>query len=98
MSDSESRVTQAQSFGEALAELDQIVGRLEGGQLDLEDSMEQYERGVALLKSLQTRLSEAQQRVTMLIGELDEDATEATGADAQGPAPGSGAATGDALL
>lgn len=65
-----------QSFGEALGELDQIVARLEGGQLDLEDSMEQYERGVVLLKSLQKRLGEAQQKVTMLIGELEEDSAE----------------------
>jgi exodeoxyribonuclease VII small subunit len=66
--------TREQSFGDALAELDQIVGRLEGGQLDLEDSMGQYERGVTLLKSLQKRLADAQQKVTMLIGELEEDA------------------------
>jgi exodeoxyribonuclease VII small subunit len=68
--------TREQSFGDALAELDQIVGRLEGGQLDLEDSMGQYERGVTLLKSLQKRLADAQQKVTMLIGELEEDAAE----------------------
>lgn len=67
---------QEQSFGDALGELDLIVGRLESGQLDLEDSMEQYERGVSLLKSLQKRLADAQQKVTMLIGELEEDAPE----------------------
>ena len=65
-------------FGEALAELEAIVGQLESGQLELEESLEKYERGVALLRALQSRLSEAQQKVTMLMGELEADAdTEA---------------------
>lgn len=64
------------SFGEALAELDRIVAALEGGQLELEDSLSRYERGVTLLRELQGKLSEAQQKVTMLIGELEKEAPE----------------------
>ena len=64
------------AFGEALAELEAIVAALEGGQLELEDSLERYERGVALLRSLQVKLADAQQKVTMLIGELETDAGE----------------------
>jgi exodeoxyribonuclease VII small subunit len=67
------------TFGAALNELDKVVSALEGGQLELEASIEQYGRGVALLQSLQAKLAEAQQKVTMLIGELEE---EAGGADA----------------
>lgn len=59
------------AFGEALSELETIVAKLEGGQLELEDSLAQYERGVGLLRALQTKLADAQQRVTMLIGELE---------------------------
>lgn len=59
------------AFGDALQELEAIVSALESGQLDLEDSLARYERGVVLLRALQTRLSDAQQRVTMLIGELE---------------------------
>lgn len=81
MTDVTDQSAQEQSFGDALGELDLIVGRLESGQLDLEDSMEQYERGVALLKSLQKRLGVAQQKVTMLIGQLEEDAPESGGAE-----------------
>lgn len=61
------------SFGEALAELESIVAQLEGGQLELEESLSRYERGVGLLRSLQAKLAEAQQKVTMLIGELESD-------------------------
>jgi len=80
------------SFGDSLAELDQIVAELESGQLELEDSLTRYERGVALLRSLQSRLAEAQQKVTMLIGELESEAAE-TAEDPSGPA---GAASLDA--
>ncbi len=64
------------SFGESLAELDRIVAALESGQLELEDSLTRYERGVTLLRSLQARLAEAQQKVTMLIGELEAESAE----------------------
>lgn len=62
------------SFGDALAELEGIVSQLESGQLELEESLSRYERGVGLLRALQSKLSEAQQRVTVLIGQLEEDA------------------------
>jgi exodeoxyribonuclease VII small subunit len=60
-------------FSDALAELESIVTALEGGQLDLEDSLARYERGVALLRACQSRLAEAEQKVTMLMGELEQD-------------------------
>jgi exodeoxyribonuclease VII small subunit len=58
------------TFREAMAELDRIVGMLEGNTLELEDSLAHYERGVALLASLQKRLAEAEQKVEVLMGEL----------------------------
>jgi exodeoxyribonuclease VII small subunit len=60
-------------FSDALAELESIVSALEGGQLELEDSLARYERGVALLRTCQARLTEAEQRVTMLMGEIETD-------------------------
>lgn len=68
------------AFGEALRELESIVAALEGGQLELEESLSRYERGVALLRTLQSRLADAQQRVTVLVGELEaDDASEVVG-------------------
>ena len=60
-------------FSDALAELETIVSALESGQLELEDSIARYERGVALLRACQAQLAEAEQRVTMLMGELETD-------------------------
>lgn len=68
------------TFGAALAELEQIVAQLESGQLDLEASLDRYERGVSLLKTLQSKLSDAQQKVTVLLGELEEEPDESVGA------------------
>ena len=65
------------SFGDALAELESIVAALEGGQMELEDSLSRYERGVALLRALQAKLGDAQQRVTVLIGELEAEEEQA---------------------
>lgn len=59
------------TFGDALAELESIVGALESGQLELEESLTRYQRGVALLQALQAKLADAQQKVTALIGQIE---------------------------
>ena len=64
------------SFKEGLDELAAIVRSLESNQIELEQSIESYERGVALLASLQKRLNEAQQKVTVLMGEQVEPRKE----------------------
>ena len=61
------------SFKAGLDELAAIVRSLESKQIELEQSIESYERGVALLASLQKRLNEAQQKVTVLMGELEPE-------------------------
>ena len=58
------------SFREAMDELEGIVGLLEGNTLELEQSLERYERGIALIASLQRRLGAAEQKVDVLMGEL----------------------------
>lgn len=53
----------ALSFEGALADLEDIVRRLEQGKSDLEDAIEAYERGAALKKHCETKLKEAKARV-----------------------------------
>jgi exodeoxyribonuclease VII small subunit len=86
MSESARPVLEDQSFGEALSELDRIVAELEGGQLELEESLSRYERGVILLRGLQAKLADAQQKVTMLIGEIEAESEEGGGDVPPGPA------------
>lgn len=65
------RTAEELSFGEALAELECIVASLEDGRLELEPSIAAYERGVGLLRACEAKLADAEQRVTVLMGELD---------------------------
>ena len=58
------------TFREASAELDGIIRQIESNTLELVDTLKAYERGVALISSLQKRLSEAEQKVDVLMGEL----------------------------
>ena len=72
------RPIEEMSFREAMAELEGIVRQLEGNTLELEESLVRYERGVALLAALRGRLTEAQQKVDVLMGELEAGVDDAT--------------------
>lgn len=64
-------IVENKSFGETLKELELIVNSLESGNLELEESLTRYEKGVALISDLSTRLKEAEQKVTSLLGKLE---------------------------
>ncbi len=55
------------TFKEASVELEQIVRSLESGELELEDALKRYARGVELLGNLRTRLADAEQKVQVLL-------------------------------
>lgn len=55
------------SFEKALAELEQIVQKLEGGQVDLEESIALYERGASLKAHCETKLKAAQERIEKIV-------------------------------
>ena len=57
----------AMSFEDALAELEGIVRRLEGGQVKLDDAIQSYERGAQLKQHCEKKLNEAQQRVDRIV-------------------------------
>jgi exodeoxyribonuclease VII small subunit len=57
----------AMSFEDALAELEQIVRRLEGGQVKLDEAIISYERGAQLKRHCERKLNEAQQRVDRIV-------------------------------
>ncbi|WP_253306725.1 exodeoxyribonuclease VII small subunit [unidentified bacterial endosymbiont] len=59
----------ALSFADTLTELEQIVTRLESGELPLETALTEFERGVQLAKEGQQRLKQAEQRVEILLSD-----------------------------
>jgi exodeoxyribonuclease VII small subunit len=55
------------SFEAALAELEDIVSRLEQGEVDLEDSIALYERGTALKAHCEKKLKGAEARLEKIV-------------------------------
>ncbi|MCL2882960.1 MAG: exodeoxyribonuclease VII small subunit [Coriobacteriia bacterium] len=64
------------SYLSASDELEATVRGLESAQLELEDSLELYERGIALIRELQQRLDQAQQKIDVLMGELEPESSD----------------------
>jgi exodeoxyribonuclease VII small subunit len=63
------------NFEKSLDELESLVQKMEQGGLTLEESLAQFQRGIELARACQKALSEAQQRVEVLLekdGELGE--------------------------
>ncbi|HCH4270636.1 exodeoxyribonuclease VII small subunit [Vibrio parahaemolyticus] len=60
------------TFEATIEELDSLVDQLENGALALDDALRKFERGIALARAGQTKLSDAEQRVSILLSEDDE--------------------------
>lgn len=60
------------TFEQAMAQLESIVERIESGEAGLEQSIAEYEKGVALVKRCREILGKAEQRVAELSGHLAE--------------------------
>ena len=54
------------SFEAALSELESLVERMESGELTLEESLQAFEQGIALTRTCQQALAEAEQKVEIL--------------------------------
>jgi exodeoxyribonuclease VII small subunit len=59
--------TTPKDFEKSLRELEALVARLEGGDLSLEETLKQFERGISLTRSCQKALAEAEQKVEILV-------------------------------
>lgn len=69
---------QKMAFEEALAALEQIVGKLESGEVSLEESIDIYTRGTHLKRHCQDKLKDAQARIEKI---TVSDGDEATGTE-----------------
>jgi exodeoxyribonuclease VII small subunit len=90
-------------FETALAEVERIVSELEGGSLNLTESLQQYEKGIQYLRQCHTILGAAERKVTLLAG-FDADGNPLTrplaelGSDPQEGSEGGHSALGDASI
>lgn len=56
-------------FEEALEELEELVTSMEDGELNLEESLQAFEKGIKLTRECQTALKNAEQKVQVLLNE-----------------------------
>lgn len=66
MSAKKPKKTEVPDFEQAMAELGETVRRLEAGDLPLEESLGAFEKGVALVRTLHSRLDAVQTRIDEL--------------------------------
>ncbi len=65
--DEQARDIAAMSFEDALRALEEVVRKLESGEVPLDDSIELYERGELLRQHCQARLDAAQARIEKIV-------------------------------
>lgn len=63
------------NFEQSMTELEKIVKTLEEGELPIEKSIEEFEKGIGLIKNLRALLETAQKQVDALLGEIDDEKT-----------------------
>jgi len=84
------------TFEKALAELEQIVAKLEKGGVSLNESLALFEKGVKMARFLRGELDKAERKVEVLLkdekGNLKAEDFEAAEADGEGTDEGGGAA------
>ena len=59
------------SFEDSISQLETLVNALEAGDLSLEESLSTFEQGIKLTKDCQQQLNEAEQKVSLLVGDGD---------------------------
>ncbi len=72
-------------FETALAELEALVEKMEQGELSLDESLQQFERGVQLTRSCQQALKAAEQKVQILLEKDGEQSLERFDSDIESP-------------
>ncbi len=59
-------MSQGMHFEQSVTELEEIVRQLEKGELSLEDSLKQFEKGISLARRCQDVLQKAEQKIETL--------------------------------
>ncbi len=60
------------SFEDSMKRLEEVVGRLEGEEVSLEESLKLFEQGVKLMRFCHLRLSEVEEKVQTLVADEKE--------------------------
>ena len=69
------------NFEKTFTELEDLVKKMEGGDLSLEESLKYFERGILLTKNCQQALNKAEQKVKILLEKNNKNNLESFGSD-----------------
>jgi len=69
------------NFEKTFSELEELVKKMEGGDLSLEESLQYFERGILLTKNCQQALNKAEQKVRILLEKNNKNNLESFGSD-----------------
>ena len=64
------------TFEASMSELEEVVGKLENGDITLDDSLKLFEQGIKLAKACQKKLDEAEKKVKILTADSNGDFVE----------------------
>lgn len=78
------------SFEEGIRELTEIVNKIEAGQTSLEESLGQYEKGMALIKHCRGILQAAEKKIEKITASQAGKNEKAEGSDGEGADKGGG--------
>ncbi|MEO6077111.1 MAG: exodeoxyribonuclease VII small subunit [Dokdonella sp.] len=80
---SSEKTGQVAQFEQSLDELEQLVAKMEQGDLGLDDSLKSFERGIILYRECQTALEQAELRVKLLTDPTEPDSARDYPTEAQ---------------
>lgn len=69
-----SKTKDNEKFSVLYSELEGIIQKLESGELELEDSLNEYSKGIKILAQLQAKLDDSEVIINKIAGEIDRDA------------------------
>lgn len=69
------------NFSEKMEALDKILRNLEGDAVSMEEALEEFERGIGLVRECRQYLEEAKQKVTMLTEDSEKTAEKKNGTE-----------------
>ena len=64
---------ESKTFNELYASLEEVINRLETGNLELDQSLNEYSKGVKIVAELQSKLDASEVMIKELAGEIDKD-------------------------
>ncbi|TAK73016.1 MAG: exodeoxyribonuclease VII small subunit [Gammaproteobacteria bacterium] len=78
------KANQLPNLEASLAEISELIDKMEHSDLTLEQSLTQFERGIVLIKHCQKILKEAEQKVQILVQQNNQESLTAYGEDDAG--------------